>query len=173
MSNSFLDWFMPLVTNQDNWTIPVILFWLWLMIFQGKRGRIAAVLILIAITISDSIAAQIIKPWIGRIRPSHAIIDNINLLVPRGGTYGFVSNHATTTMTAAVIVGYFYEKWKPYALGISLMIGLSRIYVGVHYPADVIGGWLFGFVIAWLVISLWILVKTREIKRGHSWTKYN
>ena len=164
---------MPLVTNQDNWTIPVVLFWLWLMIFQGKRGRIAAILILITVAISDAVAAQILKPWIGRIRPSHAMIDNINLLVRRGGKYGFVSNHATTTMAAAVIVGYFYGKWKPYALSVSLVIGLSRIYVGVHYPADVIGGWLFGFGTAWLVISLWVLVKTRELKRGRSWIKYS
>jgi membrane-associated phospholipid phosphatase len=47
------------------------------------------------------------------------------------------------------------------------------VYVGVHYPGDIIFGGIFGFGIAWMFISLWVIVKMREIKRGQTWVLYN
>ena len=140
IANPLLNWVMPIVTNENNIAIPLVLFWLWLLLFQGKRGKIAAIVLLLTVILTDIIAAQIIKPWIGRIRPSRAMLENINLLVARGGKYGFVSNHAANTMSAAVIIGYFYKKWKYFVFTISIIVGFSRVYVGVHYPFDVLGG---------------------------------
>lgn len=172
IANPILNWIMPIVTNENNIAIPLVLFWLWLLFYKGKRGKIAAVLLLLTVILTDVIAAQIIKPWIGRIRPSHAMLDNINLLVSRGGKYGFVSNHAANTMAAATIIGYFYKKWKSVVITISIIVGFSRVYVGVHYPFDVIGGWLFGYALAWVILSIWVILKIREIKRGRTWVKY-
>ena len=172
IANPILNWIMPIVTNENNIAIPLLLFWLWLLFYKGKRGKIAAVLLLLTVIFTDVIAAQIIKPWIGRIRPSHAMLDNINLLVSRGGKYGFVSNHAANTMAAATIIGYFYKKWKSVVITISIIVGFSRVYVGVHYPFDVIGGWLFGYALAWTILSIWVILKTREIKRGRTWVNY-
>lgn len=172
IANPILNWIMPIVTNENNIAIPLVLFWLWLLFYKGKRGKIAAVLLLLTVILTDVIAAQIIKPWIGRIRPSHAMLDNINLLVSRGGKYGFVSNHAANTMAAATIIGYFYKKWKSVVITISIIVGFSRVYVGVHYPFDVIGGWLFGYALAWVILSIWVILKIREIKRGRTWINY-
>jgi len=172
IANPILNWIMPIVTNENNIAIPLLLFWLWLLFYKGKRGKIAAVLLLLTVILTDVIAAQIIKPWIGRIRPSHAMLDNINLLVSRGGKYGFVSNHAANTMAAATIIGYFYKKWKSVLITISIIVGFSRVYVGVHYPFDVIGGWLFGYALAWGILSIWVILKIREIKRGRTWINY-
>lgn len=172
IANPLLNWLMPIVTNENNIAIPLLLFWLWLLFFQGKRGKIAAILLLLTVILADVIAAQIIKPWIGRIRPSRALLDNINLLVSRGGKYGFVSNHAANTMAAATIIGYFYKKWKYFAIIISIIVGFSRIYVGVHYPFDVLGGWLLGFSLAWGILSIWVILKIREKKRGRTWVNY-
>lgn len=172
IANPILNWIMPIVTNENNIAIPLLLFWLWLLFYKGKRGKIAAVLLLLTVILTDAIAAQIIKPWIGRIRPSHAMLDNINLLVSRGGKYGFVSNHAANTMAAATIIGYFYKKWKSVVITISIIVGFSRVYVGVHYPFDVIGGWLFGYALAWVILSIWVILKIREIKRGRTWINY-
>lgn len=169
IANPILNWIMPIVTNENNIAIPLILFWLWLLLFQGKRGKIAAILLLLTVALTDVIAAQIIKPWIGRIRPSHAMLDNINLLVSKGGKYGFVSNHAANTMAAATIIGYFYKKWKSVVITISIIVGFSRVYVGVHYPFDVLGGWLFGYAVAWGILSIWVILKIREMKRGRTW----
>lgn len=172
IANPILNWIMPIVTNENNIAIPLILFWLWLLLFQGKRGKIAAILLLLTVALTDVIAAQIIKPWIGRIRPSHAMLDNINLLVSKGGKYGFVSNHAANTMAAATIIGYFYKKWKSVVITISIIVGFSRVYVGVHYPFDVLGGWLFGYAVAWGILSIWVILKIREMKRGRTWINY-
>lgn len=172
IANSLLNWLMPIVTNENNIALPLLLFWLWLLLFQGKRGKIAAVLLLLTMILTDVIAAQLIKPWFGRIRPSHAMLDNINLLVSKGGKYSFVSNHAANSMAAATIIGYFYKKWKSVVITISIIVGFSRVYVGVHYPFDVIGGWLFGYALAWGILSIWVILKIREIKRGRTWINY-
>ncbi len=172
IANPMLNWLMPVVTNENNVAIPLILIILWMILFNGKRGKIAAVLLILAVVLTDIIAAQLIKPWIGRIRPSHAMLDEINLLVSKGGKYSFVSNHAANTMSAATIIGYFYKKWKYMTVGISLIVGFSRIYVGVHYPFDVLGGWIFGYALAWGILSIWVVLKMREIKRGRIWINY-
>jgi undecaprenyl-diphosphatase len=75
-------------------------------------------------------------------------------------------------MAAATIIGYFYKKWKSVVIIISLIIGFSRVYVGVHYPFDVLGGWLFGYALAWGILSIWVILKIREIKRGRMWVNY-
>jgi len=172
IANPILNWLMPIVTNENNVAILLLLFWLWLLLFNGKRGKIAAILLLLSVILTDVLAAQIIKPWIGRIRPSYAMADNINLLIGKGGKYSFVSNHAANTMSAAVILGYFYKKWKNIAIAISLIVGFSRVYVGVHYPFDVLGGWIFGYSIAWGIICIWVILKIRETKRGCTWINY-
>jgi len=172
IANSILNWLMPIVTNENNIAVLLLLFWLWLLFFNGKRGKIAAILLIVTVVFTDAIAAQIIKPWIGRIRPSHTMTDNINLLVSKGGKYSFISNHAANTMSAAVILGYFYKKWKSITIAISIIVGFSRVYVGVHYPLDVLGGWLFGYAIAWGILSLWVILKIRERKRGRTWINY-
>jgi len=172
MANPFFNWLMPIITNADNFGLPLIVLWSFLLFFAGKRGTIAAVIILLAFALTDVVAAQIIKPWVGRLRPSHALPDAINLLIGPGGKYGFVSNHAANTMAIATIIGYFYKKWQTFVIAISLIIGFSRIYVGVHYPFDVLGGWLFGYAVAWLILTLWVFLKIRELKKGHTWVNY-
>jgi len=172
IANPVLNWLMPIVTNENNIAVPLILLLFWMLLYNGKRGKIAAVLLILAVVLTDIIAAQLIKPWIGRIRPSHAMLDEINLLVSKGGKYSFISNHAANTMSAATIIGYFYKKWKYITISISFIVGFSRIYVGVHYPFDVLGGWIFGYAFAWGILTIWVVLKMREIKRGRTWINY-
>lgn len=172
LSNPIFDFIMPIITNQNYWVIPILILVFGLIYKGGSRGRITAALLIIALVTTDAIAAQFIKPIVGRLRPSHAIIESINLLVHKGGKYSFVSNHAANMFCAATIFTYFYSKWR-YVFYISAtLVAFSRIYVGVHYPGDVIFGGLFGFGMGWLFISLWIIVKMREIKRGKTWVLY-
>ncbi|MBT88796.1 MAG: hypothetical protein CMG30_04450 [Candidatus Marinimicrobia bacterium] len=172
LSNPIFDFIMPIITNQDYWAIPILILVFGFIFKGGSRGRITFALLILSVIATDAIAAQFIKPIVGRLRPSHAIIDSINLLVHKGGKYSFVSNHAANMFCAATVLTYFYSKWK-YVFYISAtLVAFSRIYVGVHYPGDVIFGGLFGYGIAWMVISLWVIVKMREIKRGKTWVLY-
>ena len=172
MSNPIFDFIMPIITNQDIWVIPILLLILGLIFKGGKRGKIAAALSIIAVLSTDAIAAQWIKPLVGRVRPSYAMAESINLLVAKGGKFSFVSNHAANMFCAAAVLSYFYARWKNILYALAAAVSFSRVYVGVHYPGDVIFGGLFGYGMAWLVLSLWVIIKMREIKRGQTWVLY-
>lgn len=172
ISNPVFDWFMPLITNQNNWIIPFLVLVYWLPFRGKKRGRITLVILIITIIFIDAFAAQIIKPFIGRIRPSHAMPEMINLLVPRGGQFSFVSNHSANAFGLSVILGYFYPNWKWKVTALAFIIAFSRVYVGVHYPADVFFGALFGYGSAWMILSCWVIIKMKELKKGRDWVWY-
>lgn len=171
LSNPLFDLIMPFITKPGNWVIPFIGYIVFALGFDKKRGRIAFVILAITLVITDVAAAQIIKPWVGRIRPSHAL-EGINLLVGRGGKFSFVSNHAANVFALSVVLGYFYSKAKPWLFTLAAMIAFSRVYVGVHYPADILFGGLFGYGVAWSILSLWVLLKMRELKKGKTWVWY-
>ena len=173
LSNQIFDLFFTTITNEHLWAIPVLIGLLALIVRGGKRGKIAAVLVLIAASATDATVVEIIKPAIGRLRPSHALEDTINLLVPKGGRYGFVSAHAANIFAGTTVLSYFYKQWKKPLLFLAFSVALSRVYVGVHYPGDVLFGGLFGYGMAWVIITLWIFLKMRELKRGHTWVRYS
>ena len=173
LKNPIFDLFFTTITNERLWALPVLIGLLWLIIRGGKREKIAAVLVLIAASAADATVAQIIKPAIGRLRPSHALGDTINLLVSKGGKYGFVSAYAANVFAGTTVLSYFYKQWEKPLLFLAFSVALSRVYVGVHYPGDVLFGGLFGCGMAWLVITLWVLLKMRELKRGRTWVRYS
>jgi len=173
LANPIFDLFFTTITNEHLWAIPVLIGLLALIVRGGRRGQIAAVLVLITASATDATVVQIIKPAIGRLRPSHALGDTINLLVPKGGRYGFLSAHAANIFAVTTVLSYFYKQWKKPLLFLAFSVALSRVYVGVHYPGDVLFGGLFGYGMAWLVITLWVLLKMRELKRGRTWVRYS
>ena len=167
-----LDWLMPFITNQDNWIIPILFLILFLGFFSSKKGRIALALLVIALSCTDFICAQILKPFFERVRPSHISLDGLNLLVSKGGKWSMPSNHASNVFTLAVVLSYFYRKTKLPLYLLATCISFSRVYVGVHYPGDVVAGSLFGYFIGWLILTLWVILKMRELKRRRTWVWY-
>ena len=151
LSNPIFDLFFVTITNEDLWAIPVLMGLFILLFRGGKRARIAVGIVLISTGITDLTVVEVIKPAISRLRPSHVLSDTINILIGKGGKYGFVSAHAANIFCATTI---------------------SRVYVGVHYPGDIIFGGLYGYGIAWLFITIWVTIKMRELKRGRTWIQY-
>ena len=172
ISNPIFDVFFPIITNQDIWTIPILIGVIILSIKGGKRGKISSAILVIAIILADYSSAQILKPFFQRLRPSHELIDGIRLLVPKGGKYGFVSSHAANIFAAATVLGYFYIKYKKLFFTIAVLVAFSRVYVGVHYPADIFFGSLLGYGLAWVVLTLWVMIKMRNLKAGKNWVEY-
>ena len=173
MSNQFFDYLMPIVTNENLWILPILILIGYLGWFSGKRGKIAIGILLITIVSCDAVCAQILKPWIGRIRPSHEIADQINLLVSKGGKWSLPSNHAANSFAAAVILSYFFERFKIAFYSLAILIAFSRVYVGVHYPGDILAGGMVGYMLAWAVLTLWVVIKMRELKRDRFWVWYD
>jgi len=159
IANPLFDLFFPFVTNEVNWIIPLILFYLIIFKQNWKKAILVFVITFISVVITDLIAAQIIKPLVGRIRPSHEFIDSARLLVGKGGKYTFPSNHAANTMTFALLTSFFYSNTKKMLIAIVCLVSISRVYVGVHYPLDVIAGCIFGTFISIAVLHCFSYLK--------------
>ena len=172
ISNSIFDFMMPIITNQNFLVFSGLTLIGYLAYYGGKRGRITIAVLLLAAGFSDAICFQIIKPWVGRIRPSHEFYEFINLLVSKGGKYSFPSNHAANSFAFATVLSYFYDKNRTFLYIMASTIAFSRVYVGVHYPLDIFFGSIIGYIISWIILSMWVIIKMRELKRGRMWVWY-
>tara|TARA_B110000008_G_scaffold156728_1_gene157621 strand:- start:608 stop:1183 length:576 start_codon:yes stop_codon:yes gene_type:complete len=172
ISNPVFDVFFPIITNQDIWIFPILVGVIVLSIKGGRRGRICSMTLIVGIILADYTSAQILKPFFQRLRPSHELIDEIRLLVSRGGKYGFVSSHAANMYVAATILGYFYSQYKKIFFTIAALVAYSRVYVGVHYPGDILFGGLLGYGLGWMVLTFWVMIKIRGLKAEKDWVKY-
>lgn len=156
LSNAFFDWLMPILRNRYTWT-PLYLF---IVIFcirnYGKKGVFIIVFLLITFGISDHVSSSIIKKSVERVRPCRDVEfkDQVNVLVRCSGGYSFTSSHATNHFAISVVlIMVFYHRWKHILwLGLSwaAIISFAQVYVGVHYPLDIIGGALLGGTIGYL-----------------------
>jgi undecaprenyl-diphosphatase len=100
---------------------------------------------------------QFLKPLFARPRPCH-VLEHVRLLVGCGGAYGFPSNHACNFFGTATFFFYFYRKTGWVMFAPAILIGWSRVYVGVHYPSDAVGGALWGILLALFIIFVARLV---------------
>ncbi len=157
IANPVFDIVMPFVTKDFNLRVFLVLVWFGLLIWGGKTGRIVAILLIPAIAISDQLSSHIIKPLVGRIRPCHEL-ENVRLLVSCGSGLSFPSSHAVNSFTVATLLSKFYKRYLVYLFSLAFLIAFSRVYVGVHYPGDIVAGMLIGFVVGLLVFYLWVYI---------------
>ena len=160
LANYFTDKFMPFITERDNWFIFYALIWLYLVFKGGMRGRVAAILIIPLILLTDQFSDNVIKPYFQRIRPCHTL-PNVNLLVGCTDSYAFPSIHAVNNFAAATLFSFFYASLKYFLFAGASVVSISRVFVGVHYPFDVIGGAIIGITFALLIIYFWKLLNSK------------
>ncbi|MBI5240077.1 MAG: phosphatase PAP2 family protein [Elusimicrobia bacterium] len=149
-ANRWFDAFFPWLTDLDRnkvflWgALPVALAW-WL---YAKRGRALKVILAMALAIGvcDAVAFQFLKPLVKRSRPTEAGVA-MTLRVRPPGSYGFPSNHACNTFAGAAVLGLAEPPLLWPALAAAALVAYSRVYVGVHFPADVLAGALLGLLI--------------------------
>ncbi len=152
--NPFLDQLMMFLTTTYAW-IPLHLFLLYLMIRNLKK-QTWLVLLAVALTIlmADQITSSIMKPFFERLRPSHepSLAEKIFLVNKyRGGRFGFASSHAANTFGIATLMWLVLKMYRPW-IGLlflwAVFVGYTRIYLGVHYPGDILAGFMVGFLCA-------------------------
>jgi undecaprenyl-diphosphatase len=157
LQNGLFDFLMPVLTNLDYWRIPLGLMVILLLIFGKKKGRITIVLLVLGITLSDQVCNSLIKPLVGRIRPCN-VLQNIHLLVNCTKSYSFPSSHAMNMFTGVTLLSYSYRKIKVILFIIAILVSYSRIYVGVHYPFDVLAGAILGIFCAFIILTIFKFV---------------
>jgi len=160
LANHVFDVVMPVITDLQNWIIPLIIMGLGLVIAGGKKARMTLIIALLVVGQTDLLCGKVLKPLVHRPRPSYVLTD-ARLLVGKGGVEGFPSNHAANTMALMTVFAYFYRRFAYGFLAIAALISFSRIYVGVHYPLDVLAGAIIGALIS----CLWIYVINYAINR--------
>jgi undecaprenyl-diphosphatase len=160
IANPVFDVLMPFVTDLNKYTLSFVvvgLIWISLIIWGGKTGRLVAVGLILVIALTDHFNSAIMKSIFDRSRPCHFVggifnMENVRLLISCGSGRSFPSSHAANNAAAATFLTWFYPRFKWYFIAFALMIGLSRIYVGVHFPVDIAGGYFVGIVCGFIVI---------------------
>jgi len=160
LSSGFLDKFFSIITNVNNWYIAYIIL-LGISFFKGgRKGRIAAAGVIILILITDQTGAHLLKEIIHRIRPCNALSDAVT---PLGctGSYSFPSNHALNNFAAAAFYHRLFPRLKWILYITASLIAISRVYMGLHYPSDILGGSVLGIISGYIFAELviWIYVK--------------
>ena len=161
ISNPVLDILMPFVTDLNKQRIVLALVaavLIWMMIRGKRHVRIAAILLIITIIVSDQFSSSVVKYWLERSRPCFTL-HNVHLLVSCGSGYSFPSSHAVNNFAAALILTFFFPKAKWWFFGFAAVVAFSRVYIGVHYPTDIIGGAVIGLFCAGTVLLVFVTLE--------------
>ncbi len=166
MHNPVLDVVMQTLTNQWIWLPPLALLAIYLLIKGGRQTRIIVTLCIVAVVLTDAFCYRILKPFFERIRPFESIPHVLQLAGADG--YSFPSNHAANTFTAATVVTFFNRKAGFWLLGLAALISFSRVYCGVHYPLDVLGGAVIGAAFGLLIVFVYRNVEWKKEPKKRS-----
>lgn len=153
LSGPYIGWLMVKITTPETWIAPVIVMCVAMVAVDRRRGLVAIVLTLIVVSFGDAMTHQALKPLFGRIRPCNAL-EGVNLLVGCTDSFSFPSNHAVNSFAVAGAIGGLFRPMLFALVPMGLVVCLSRIAVGVHYPFDVAVGGLLGFGLGWGVSLL-------------------
>lgn len=154
MKNKIFDILMPIITEPKNFFIIFLILW-FLMIFSSNYNyRVAGWCIIVAVTFSDILSSKILKHLFLRPRPYETLTQVYKLVSSAGPS--FPSSHAVNSFTVATLIMLFFKKpiYTIIAYIIAVVSSFSRVYVGVHYPSDVIFGALLGYVIGLVIYKL-------------------
>lgn len=158
---------MMTISNRFIW-MPLYLFVAFLVYKEfGKKSWIIILFAILAVALSDQLASHLVKNIFMRYRPSHNLILSSQLHFVddyKGGLYGFASSHASNTFALTIYIMLLMPKKDKLIAGLfcwAAIVCYSRVYLGVHYPSDIIGGALIGALSAWIAFKLYNLAQKR------------
>ncbi len=157
-ANPYLDQIMPIVTDLHThlWFIAGVLPLIVAIWVYREKTKALKILILIvtSVALSDAVSYRLVKPMVDRDRPDKSGIVVQMRTNPHSGK-SFPSNHAANNFAAATVLAAAYPTAQIVFFGLAFIVAFSRVYVGVHFPLDILGGALIGVFIAY---TLWTLI---------------
>lgn len=165
--NAFFDWFMPFITDLKNSFF--LLFGLGVLVLyrQKREGVFFIIFMGITLVISDQFSSNFLKDLVGRIRPCHTLSE-VRLLTDCNTSYSFPSSHAVNIFAGAFFLAKPLKEFSIFFYFIACLVAYSRVYIGIHYPFDALGGAVLGLLLAWPMRKLngWVAENFKKIKRG-------
>ena len=160
--NNFWDTIMLMVTRKETWA-PLYLIIIFYVV-KNYRNKSILILLFMGLTIlaSDQISV-LIKESVQRLRPVHepAIADIVHNVFRKGGLHGFVSSHATNMFAIFIFTTRIFKNRSYFFLMLfwAVIVSYSRIYIGVHYPLDIIGGAFLGWLLGVIFYKLLMFIE--------------
>lgn len=149
----FWDTVMFLISDKYVWFPFYLLLVIYIIYKFRKKSFILVHCIGLSVAATDLISSAIFKPWIGRLRPCHdpRLAEVITIVNNHcGGKYGFMSSHAANSFVLAMILTITLDKshkyFKIFTFLWAITISYSRVYLGVHFPGDILAGALLGML---------------------------
>jgi undecaprenyl-diphosphatase len=155
--------------------VPLYLVLLFLVLKHFRNDSWAPLLgILITILIADQTMTAILKPVFQRLRPTHeptlaGLVHTVRGY--KGGLYGFASSHASNTFGLATLLWFYFRnkwRWISFLFPWAIIVSYSRIYLGVHYPGDIITGFFVGFLAAMAGLSLFKWLEKKFLRNKNN-----
>jgi membrane-associated phospholipid phosphatase len=163
-SNRFFDWLMPFASSPPQLGSLIAIALVLLVWKGGRRGPVCAIMLALGLIVGDGLIVNTIKHAVQRPRPFLGLED-VTRRVGIGESYSMPSAHAANWFSATMILFVYYRRTIWFMLPIAALIGLSRIYNGVHYPSDVLAGTIigsaYGLGIVWSLDAIWKSVGPR------------
>jgi 4-amino-4-deoxy-L-arabinose transferase-like glycosyltransferase/membrane-associated phospholipid phosphatase len=154
LSNPVFDAIMPQFAD-NSWFVPAIVaLAVWLLFKGGARGRLLVLMLILVLAFGDSAVINPLKKSVNRPRP-HSTVPEAILLVGEGRSGSMPSSHTSTWCAAALVAFACYRRSWRFMVPLALLVGFSRVYVGVHYPTDVLAGAILG--LGYAIAGLWAL----------------
>ena len=174
MHNAFFDPIMYWLSNILIWVpmyVMIIIFIIWR---YKMRGVWMIIFLIAALALCDQTASHLLKNVVQRLRPSHepALTGLVHLSkAGPGGLFGFASSHAANSSGLAIFLWFALDNrlkiMKYWMLIWAILVSYSRIYNGVHYPADVLAGWVIGMTYGYLMAKAYFIWNDYLFKRKH------
>ncbi|MBR1512935.1 MAG: phosphatase PAP2 family protein [Bacteroidales bacterium] len=169
----WMDRVMTLLTDMWVWLPLYLLLIYWAVKQYGKRCWWVFLAVGVVVLCSDQLASHVCKPLFQRLRPCYNtdFQDFIHLPIGKaGGKYGFVSSHAANTFAVAAFLTPALRIYRPW-VGIILYLwafvsSYSRIYIGYHYPGDIVCGALLGLLVGLIIWKLFQRLVERKLRKS-------
>lgn len=177
LNNDFFDMFFSLFTSKEIW-YPFYVILAILIVRKYKKSSFWIILLLALVIVASDQISGVIKHLVERPRPTHEpLLAGLvhNTFVGPGGSYGFPSSHAANAFALFVFISFlFRERNVTISLFLwAILTAYSRIYVGVHYPLDILCGTILGCLLGWGAFKLLIAVDLNYGRKGISQERMN